>query len=165
VGILNAAVWCGSSVFLAIGLPAVFSPEMKKLLTAPGTGFAAEAVMGRFFALQYWCGAMALVHLLAEWLYSGRPARRLNVALALGMLAVALAGGLWAQPKMRELHALKYFGKTAEQQTQAGRSFALWHAAAQSANLLIIGGSILYLWCVSGPPETPRFGNFNKIRG
>jgi hypothetical protein len=165
VGILNAAVWCGSAIFLTIGLPAVFSPEMKKLLTAPGAGFAAEAVVARFFALQYWCGAIALAHLLAEWLYSGRPARRLNLALALGMLTVALAGGLWAQPKMQALHALKYFGKTTEQQTQAAKSFALWHGASESANLLVIGGLILYLWCVSRTPESPRFGNLSKIRG
>jgi hypothetical protein len=165
VGILNAAVWCGSAIFLTIGLPAVFSPEMKKLLTPAGVGFAAEAVVARFFLLQYWCGAIALAHLLAEWLYSGRPVRRLNLALVLAMLTVALAGGLWAQPKMREWHATKYFGKTIELQTQAARSFALWHAASESANLLVIAGLILYLWRVSVPPASPRFGNFGKIRG
>jgi len=165
VGILNAAVWCGSAIFLTIGLPAVFSPELKKLLTAPGVGFAAEAVVARFFLLQYWCGAIALAHLLAEWLYGGRPVRRLNLALVLAMWMVALAGGLWAQPKMREWHAIKYFGKTIELQTQAGQSFALWHAASESANLLVIGGLILYLWRVSLPPASPRFGGLGKIRG
>jgi len=165
VGILNAAVWCGSAIFLTIGLPAIFSPDLKKLLTAPGVGFAAEAVVARFFLVQYWCGGIALAHLVAEWLYSGRPVRRLNLALVLGMLTLALAGGMWAQPKMRMWHAVKYFGKTAEQQMQAGRDFALWHAASETANLLVIGGLILYLWRVSGPGETPRFGCFAKIRG
>ena len=92
VGILNAAVWCGSAVFVAIGLPALFTEEMKRRLTAPGVGFAAEAVVARFFAVQICCGTIALAHLAAEWLYAGRPGRRLNVALAAGMLAVALAG-------------------------------------------------------------------------
>jgi len=165
VGILNAAVWCGSAIFLTIGLPAVFSPELKKLLTAPGVGFAAEAVVARFFLLQYWCGAIALAHLLAEWLYGGRPVRRLNLALVLAMLTVALAGGLWAQPKMRAWHATKYFGKTTELQNQAAQAFARWHAASESANLLVIGGLILYLWRVSVPPASPRFVNFGKIRG
>jgi Domain of unknown function (DUF4149) len=165
VGILNAAVWCGSAIFLTIGLPAVFSPELKKLLTPAGVGFAAEAVVARFFLLQYWCGAIALAHLFAEWLYGGRPMRRLNLALVLAMLAVALLGGLWAQPKMRDWHATKYFGKTVELQTQASQNFALWHAVSESANLLVIGGLILYLWRVSVPPAGPRFGSLGKIRG
>jgi hypothetical protein len=165
VGILNAAVWCGSAIFLTLGLPAVFSPELKTLLTVPGVGFAAEAVVARFFVLQYWCGAIALAHLLAEWIYGGRQVRRLNLALVLGLLALALAGGLWAQPKMRTLHEVKYFGKKPEQQAQAAKAFALWHGAAESVNLLVIGGLIVYLWRVSGPPESPRFGGFSKIRG
>jgi len=165
VGIMNAALWCGSAIFLAIGLPAIFSPELKRLLQPPGVGFAAEALMARFFLLQYWCGAVALAHLLAEWLYCGRTARRLNLALVLGLLAAALAGGLWAQPKMRTLHAIKYFGKTTELQMQAGQAFARWHAASETVNLLVIGGLILYLWRVSGPSESPRFGGFSKIRG
>ena len=165
MGILNAAVWCGSAVFLTIGLPAVFSPEMKKLLSAPGVGYAAEAVVARFFLLQYWCGAIALAHLLAEWVYCGRPARRLNLALVLIMLAVALAGGLWAQPKMKAWHTVKYFGATKELQTQAGQSFARWHAASETANLLVIVGLVLYLWRVSLSAESPRFGGLSKIRG
>jgi hypothetical protein len=165
VGILNAAVWCGSAIFLTIGLPAVFSPALKTLLTPPGVGFAAEAVVARFFMLQYWCGAIALAHLLAEWVYGGRPVRRVNLALVLGLLALALAGGLWAQPKMNALHEVKYFGKKAEQQAEASKAFSQWHAAAESVNLLVIGGLIIYLWRVSGPPESPRFGGFSKIRG
>jgi hypothetical protein len=165
VGILNAAVWCGSAIFLTIGLPAVFSPELKKLLTPSGVGFAAEAIVARFFLLQYWCGAIALAHLWAEWLYCGRPVRRLNLTLVLAMLTAALAGGLWAQPKMVAWHAAKYFGKTAALQTQAGQAFALWHAASESVNLLVIGGLILYLWRVSVPPANTRFGSSGKIRG
>jgi Domain of unknown function (DUF4149) len=165
VGILNAAIWCGSAIFLTIGLPAVFSPEMKKLLTPAGVGFAAEALVARFFLVQYCCGVIALLHLWAEWLYAGRPVRRLNLTLVLAMLAVALAGGLWLQPKMRDWHAAKYFGKTAQIQTQAGQSFALWHGASESANLLVIAGLIIYLWRVSLPSAGPRFGSLGKIRG
>src|SRR5208282_902701 len=109
---LNAAVWCGSSIFLVIGLPALFSPELKRLLTSAGVGFAAEAIVGRYFILQYWCGGIALAHLLAEWFYCGRPLWRLNLGLLLVILSLGLAGGLLAQPKMRALHVTKYFGKT-----------------------------------------------------
>jgi uncharacterized protein DUF4149 len=165
VGILNAAVWCGSAIFLTLGLPALFSPRLKELLTAPGVGFAAEAVVARFFILQYWCGGVALAHLLAEWFYGGRPVRRRYLALLLGLLALALAGGLWLQPKMQIWHADKYFGKTKELQTRAGESFARWHAASETANLLVIAGLIFYLWRVSLPPDGPRFSGLTKIRG
>lgn len=165
VGILNAAVWCGSAVFLVVALPGIFSAELKTLLTPERVGFAAEAVVARFFFLQYWCGGIALAHLLGEWLYAGRRVRRLNLALVLAMLALALAGGLWAQPKMDKLHLVKYFGTVPEQRAQAGKSFALWHAATESANVLVIAGLVLYLWSVSAPPESPRFVGFNKIRG
>jgi hypothetical protein len=158
-------VWCGSAIFLTLGLPAVFSPELKKLLTPPGVGFAAEAVVGRFFLLQYWCGGIALAHLLAEWVYCGRPVRRVSLALVLGMLVVALVGGLWAQPKMQAWHKTKYFGATKELQIQAGESFARFHAASETANLLVIGGLILYLWRVSVAPEGPRFGGLTKNPG
>jgi hypothetical protein len=165
VGILNAAIWCGSAIFLTVGLPAVFSPELKKLLTPAGVGFAAEAVVARFFWLQYWCGGIALAHLLAEWVYCGRQLRRLNLTLVMGLLALALAGGLWAQPRMRILHEVKYFGKTAQLQDQAGKEFALWHGASETVNLFALIGLIIYLWRVSGPSESARSGGFSKIRG
>ncbi|HUD49288.1 MAG TPA: DUF4149 domain-containing protein [Candidatus Baltobacteraceae bacterium] len=165
VGILNAAVWCGSAIFLAVGLPAVFSSELKQLLTVPGVGFAAEALVARFFVVQYWCGAIGLAHLAAEWLYAGRPVRSLDLGLVTGLLVLALAGGLWVQPKMQGLHKVHYFGKTAEQRDLAGKTFAVWHGSLESVNLLVIGSLIFYLWRVSGTTEHARFGNFTKIRG
>jgi hypothetical protein len=165
VGILNAAVWCGSAIFLVVALPSMFSPELKQLLTAPGVGFAAETLVARFFVVQYWCGAIGLAHLAAEYLYAARPARPLVLGLVLGLLAVAMIGGLWLQPKMQVLHKLHYFGKTAEQRDEAGKTFALWHGASESVNLLVIAGLIIYLWRVSKPDDQPVSGIFSKIRG
>jgi len=165
VGLLNAAVWCGSAIFLVVGLPALFSPELKRLLTPAGVGFAAQAIVARYFVLQYWCGGIALVHLLAEWLYCGRPLWRLNLGLLVVILSLGLAGGVWAQPKMRALHITHYFGRTTEQQMQAAKAFATWHAASEAANLLVIGGLVWYLWLVSREQEPPRLLSFSKIRG
>jgi hypothetical protein len=162
---LNAAVWCGSAIFLVIGLPALFSPELKRLLTAAGVGFAAESLVARYFIVQYWCGGIALAHLLAEWLYCGRPLWRLNLGLLVVILSLGLAGGLYAQPKMRDLHRTRYFGRTSEQQMQAAKAFAAWHTASEAANLLVIGCLVWYLWQVSREQEPPRLLSFSKIRG
>ena len=165
MGLLNAAVWCGSAIFLVVGLPALFSPELKRLLTPAGVGFAAQAIVARYFVLQYWCGGIALVHLLAEWLYCGRPLWRLNLGLLVVILSLGLAGGVWAQPKMRALHITHYFGRTTEQQMQAAKAFATWHAASEAANLLVIGGLVWYLWLAGREQEPPRLLSFSKIRG
>jgi hypothetical protein len=153
VGILNAAVWCGSAIFLVFGLPAVFSPELKKLLTDPGVGFAAEAIVARFFVVQYWCGVIGMAHLAVEWLYAGRPARPVDVGLVTGLLAAALIGGFWLQPRMNALHKVHYFGQTAALRAEAGKTFGAWHGTAESVNLLVIAGLIIYLWRVSAPVD------------
>jgi hypothetical protein len=165
VGILNAAVWCGSAIFLTIGLPAIFTQDLIKPLTAAGVGLVAEAVVARFFIVQYCCGTIGLAHLAAEWLYAGRSPWRWSLGLLIALLALALAGGFVAQPKMRSLHHDKYFGLTAARQAQAAREFALWHGASEALNVLVIAGLIVYLWRVSAPTEHPRFVNFGKIRG
>jgi hypothetical protein len=165
VGILNAAVWCGSAIFMVAGLPAIFSAKLKELLTVPGTGFAAEALVARFFQVQYVCGMIALAHLAAEWLYAGRPARRLNLGLVMGLLWVGIIGGVWLQPKMTELHRIKYFGRTSQEREQAGKTFGMWHGISEGVNLLVIAGLVVYLWRVSNPDDPLRFANFNKIRG
>jgi hypothetical protein len=164
VGLLNAAVWCGSAIFLVIGLPGLFSPDLARLLPPAYVGFAAEAVISRYFTVQYCCAGIALLHLLGEWLYSGRRLWRLNLGLVATVLGLSLIGGLLAQPKMHALHIAKYFGRTIEQQTQAAKSFAVWHAASETANLLVIICLVWYLWLVNKEQEHPRFMNFSKIR-
>lgn len=150
---------------MALGMPALFTPQLKRLLTDAGVGFAAESVVARFFVVQYWCAGIALAQMVAEWFYNGRRLWRLNFGLALCVLALDLAGGLWAQPKMVLLHKLKYFGHTLEQQEQAARTFAAWHTTSEAVNLLVIIGLIWFLWRVSTEPEPERFVSFSKMRG
>ena len=135
------------------------------MLTPFGAGFAAETILARFFVLQYWCAGIALAHLLAEWLYCGRPLWRLNLALILVLLFLGLAAGLWAQPRMCALHVTRYYGHTPQEQTQAAKAFATWHSASEAANLLVIVGLACYLWQVSREEQAPRLLNFSKIRG
>lgn len=163
VGILNAAIWCGSAIFLIVGLPPLFSAEMKRLLGLPGVGFAAQTVLARFFILQYVCAGVAFAHLIVESLVNRHPFSRFNLALLTGLTALALAGGLGVQPKLRDLHLRMYYSTTPQQKEEAARNFRAWHGGSQIANLLVITGLILYLWKVTEARESPRFV-LSKIR-
>jgi hypothetical protein len=170
IGVLNAAVWCGASIFLLVALPAVFSEDLKHRIGTMGpvgVGWVAEAIMARYFILQYCCAAVGLIHLALEWLYCGKPLLQRNLAILLMLLGLALVGGLWLQPKLKELHGIKYFALTQAARDQADRSFKAWHGASECGNLVVIGGLLVYLWRTTRTGDQARFGNFKlgKIRG
>src|SRR5437588_1056080 len=96
-----------------------FSGEMRDVFD-PNTfpyysGAAAQVLIKRYFIVQSICAAIALLHLVAEWLYLGRPLKSFKLGLLLGLFAVALIGGVWLQPKLRTLHRSMYFAGSTEQ--------------------------------------------------
>ena len=139
---------------------------MLNLLTRGYAGAAAQVVIRRYFTLQEICGTIAVTHLIAEWLYSGRPIQRLMLGLLVGIIAMGLLGGHWLQPRLRQLHATMYAkGSTLQQKDQAGRTFRILHAVAQIPNCLVIAGLLVYLWQVTTPPSQKRFFSVNKFKG
>jgi hypothetical protein len=170
VGIANAAVWFGAAVFFTFGAgPAIFSPEVQKLFGEAWyryySGGVALAVLKRYFILQDVCGIIALLHLWAEWLYLGRKASRITLAVLVVLFTLGLLGGFWLQPKMRTLRQTIYFGATAEQKDEAARAFRHWHIISQTANLFIIIGLGVYLTRITRPPEAGRYTSlFTKFR-
>ena len=170
LGILNAALWLGAAVFLIIGLPAIFSDEFKNQIGPGGpvvVGWAAQRILARFFILQYCCGAIGLAHLTLEWLYCGKPLWQRNLGILALLLGLSLAGGFWMQPKLKDLHQIKYYGATQVARDGAARAFKVWHGASECGNIVVVGGLLIYLWRVSRSGEHARFGNLNldKIRG
>jgi len=167
---MNAAVWFGAAIFFTVGIgPAPFSQEMKDLLgpkNAPiYSGAFAQIFIARYFHLQLACGSVALLHLLAEWLYLGRTPRQFWLGLLLGLVAAGLVGGYWFQPKLKDLHSVKYGLKTPPQAREAAdRSFRAWHGISQGLNLLMLCGLAVYLWRVANPADPARFVNTAKFR-
>ena len=159
VGVANAAVWFGASIFFTFSVgPAFFSDKMIGLLTRPYAGAAAQIVIERYFLFHELCGAVALAHLVAEWLYMGKPLQRLTLWLLLGIFAFGLVGGHSLQPKLRALHRTIYGpGSTSQQIVQAKQSFKLWHAASQALNLVVLGGVAVYLWRATTPGSGYRY--------
>ena len=166
---MNAAVWLGAGVFFTFGVgPAFFTPEMKQLLGPAYPGLIAQMVMERYFALQYWCGSIAIVHLLAEWVYLGKALHRITLGAILTAFCLGLIGGVWFQPKIKRLHQVKY-GRvelyTPAQKTQAAKSLGVWHGTSMIGNYLALAALAVSFWRLANPANGPRFVPANKFRG
>jgi len=163
VGVINAAVWFGATVFLTFFVgPAFFSESMLKLFgEAAGrfyAGAAAQIVLERYFYLQLGCSILALVHLVAECVYLGRPLIRWTLSLLGALLVLAAVGGYGLQPKLRTLHWQKYDPRVSVEIRQvAERSFRRWHGVSQVLNLVALAGVTVYLLRVTRPSDASRY--------
>ena len=173
IGILNAAMWLGGSLYFTfVAGQAPFSQETRAIFgaeqnphTAYYVGAIAQVGVARFFSFQLFCGIVAFVHLSAEWLYQDRRNRK-PLALMLGvMLAVTVLGKYALQPTMRDLFRAKYaLNYTQPQRDVAARSFAIWHGVSMTVNLFMLGGLVVYLVQMSRPPEVGRFVSASQFR-
>jgi hypothetical protein len=170
IGVVNAAIWFGSAIFFTFaGGPAMFSQDMKELLGGAYpvySGAIAQVVIDRYFILHHWCGGIALVHVLAEWLYTGRPLHQVTLWVVGTAFCLGLVGGFALQPHLKKLHRTKYaVQSTPVEKETAAASFRVWHGVSSSVNLLVLGGLLYYLWQVSNPANSARFVPGNKFRG
>lgn len=162
-GVTVAAVWFGSTIFFTFFVgPAFFTKEMTDLIPKPYNGAVAELVLGRYFVLHYICGLLALAHLGAEWMYSGKEPPTVTVWLVGGVLGLSLLGGLWLQPKLKQLQRVKYadhyrLAATPQQREEAAKSFGAWHGVSSTMNLLMLAALWLYLARVIRTGEAARF--------
>jgi len=171
VGLLNAAVWLGGTVFVVVvAAPALSSPDANRLLGPANfpyfSGAMSHLVLERWFHLQIVCGLIALLQLLGQRLYSGRFHRKLTVGLAAGLFVLALLGANWTVPNLSAQHAIRYAASTTPVQREAAaRSLRNWHWLLQFSNLLTLGGLVIFGWQLDHPPDNTRFVSSVKFRG
>jgi hypothetical protein len=168
LGVMNAAVWFGAVVFFTLAVhPALAGAEMKRLFGEAYAGVVAQMIAERYFVLHYWCGVIAIVHQLAEWVYLGKPLQRFTMTVLVVVFMVNLAGGLWLQPKLKRLHYAVH-GRSElvspEVRSRAARSLKVWRGVFHVFNWLTIGGVGVFTWRVVNPPNGPRFLSANKFR-
>jgi hypothetical protein len=161
VGVLNAAVWLGAAVFYNFLVVPLFSQT--EILAALGwsySGWVAQFAMARFFELSLWCAGIALLHLVAECVYLGRPLSRFQLYLLAALLCLALMGSYWLQPYLGRLHVVRYHRQsTPLASQQAARQYAAWNGVTQFLNYLSLAGVVVYLWQVTGLNQQSRFGS------
>ncbi|MBI4658439.1 MAG: DUF4149 domain-containing protein [Verrucomicrobia bacterium] len=159
VGVINAAIWFGATFFLCIVLgPSFTSDQMLSILPPSHSGRALQIVLERDFVLQCWCGGIALVHLLVEWLYTGKPLRPWAAYLVLGLLGLALVRGFWLEPKVKRLHLDVYGMRSTPQQREHARvPLKVWGDVAGIMRVLLACGLLAHLLQVSSTESSSRF--------
>jgi hypothetical protein len=149
--------------------PAFHSEAMAGLLGAKSypyfSGAIEQILAASLFHLQIACGVVALLHALAEWLYSGKSPQKSWLALLITVLAISVFAGGWLEPKLAMLHNVRYGGNAGvAQRENAARAFSAWQNADRLANMLVIAGVAVYLWRVANRPDPTRFVSAAKFR-
>ena len=174
IGVSNAAIWLGAVFFCLLEVrPSLFSPEMETLLGAGNSSFfpylsgaVAQIVWTRCCEFQIVCAGIAWLHALAEWLYLGRPSRRFSFGLLAVLLALAIFGAAWVQPRVKAtLRAARHPTVQVAEREAAAKSLRAWQSSSDVLDLAAIGGLLVYLWRVANPKDAARFVSSVKFRG
>ena len=94
MGLFNAAVWVGGSVFFSfLAAPVFFTAEVTAFAPKPANGLIAQAVLGRYFMLHIICGMIDSLLLLIWWLYNGCRFPNRSFAVRSVLLCLLRFGG------------------------------------------------------------------------
>src|SRR4029077_2783900 len=122
--------------------PAASSGEMRDLLGTNNFPFfsvaIAQVLEARYFHWHLACSFVALLHLVAEWLYFGKYPQKLSLALLLGLCLLGVTQNFWLQPRLRGLHQLEH--SRPHQRETVSRAFQAAAAVSTTVNALMLGG-------------------------
>lgn len=169
-GLVVASIWLGGTVLFVLAMDPLFGrAEVLRLLGPLYAGEIGLQSLQRFHVFQLFCAALALIHTLTEWLYSGRPLESRLLALLLVLFMAAVAGRVWLVPKCREFNIQAHLGPNQQvlrepqtpQQRQAAHSLAVWQGVGVVFNVITLAGVALYFLHASnsgngGPRLFPR---------
>jgi hypothetical protein len=169
LGLLNVAVWLGATVFAAFVVgPAGTSEEMREVLGPRNFPYFSFTIGHLFvthgYGLQFGCGLVAILHLLASWLYLGKSPRRLWLGLLIALITLNFLGAGLVEPRLRALHLLQFTRSEPRTVAVIRKQFNTWHAVSKVVNVLMVGGLGVYLWRVANPPDSTRFVSATKFR-
>lgn len=162
LGLFNAAVWFGTIGFqLFISGPVMSSVAIRQLLGPKSFPYFSAAIRqvlsNRCYTWFLICSLIALLHIGAEWLYSGKNPKRGGLIL---VFALFLCGELQSriiQPKLEVLLLQQYRPGPATEAARAASASRPWRAVSITIELLLLIGLSRYLWQVANPPQQTRF--------
>lgn len=173
-GLATAAVWLGGTVLFIFALDPLFSgSHLLRLLGPLHAGETGLLAFERFQLFQVVCASFALIHVLAQWLYSGRPIDRRVLILLVVLLGLASGARLGIAPRCRVLNAQAFLGPNRQilrqaqtpAQRQAERSLAIWQGIAVVLNILSLAGVTVYFLQEASPQNGgPRLFPRAKLR-
>lgn len=165
IGIFNAAIWLGSSLFFAfIVAPTLLAAPMKASLGHFWAGYATQAVIAKLFWIHHSCATIALIATALEHLYVGKSTEKALTWVLLLVLGLGLIGGFGLQPVLKELHLKKYQSRpNSPEQIEASKAFGIWHGVSQVANLVCLAGIAFYLWKTAFPKTGQRTASIPRF--
>ena len=173
IGVMNAAIWFGSAVFVLWAAPVFFSSAVQETpLGKFWPGVMVQFVFAKFFQLQVICCVVAIAHQLAEWVYLGRNLHRWVIVLLGAFLIMILAEGMILEPKLKNWNLVRHGLNQAyaaekynqEDQIRAAELFRTWHAVSRVFSLILVIGVGLVCWKVVHAGDNSRFGGAPKFR-
>jgi hypothetical protein len=171
VGLMNAAIWLGASVFAVLGTGAATSSQAMEQLLTPAfypyfSGSIAHIFLERYWLLHLACACIALLHLGAESLYFGRVIRKKTLGLLLTLLVLGILQKTAIMPALKRSHLGAHAtNRTQIQKESALSSYRAWNGSSHVLNFVMMIALGVYLWRLANPPESPRFGSFTNYRG
>jgi hypothetical protein len=173
IGVMNAAIWFGSAVFLMAAAPVFFSaPVQATPLGKFWPGVMVQFLFERFFYVQCICSTVAIAHQLAEWVYLGRNLQRWVMILLGALLVIGLVDGMVLAPRLKELNLVKHglnekyapAQYTQAERVQATDSFKSWHRMSRILGVMATLALGVYFWKVVHPTDNSRFMSTSKFR-
>lgn len=154
LGLLNAAVWFGAGIFFTfVVAPGFFSDKMLALFGGTQSfyskayaGAANIIILERYYHFQFFCGAVAFLHIVLEWLIAGQFISKFKFWLLILICSINILNGIFLMPALKQLQVQKYDLKTTNaQRLGAESSFRILHGMSWGMNVVVLISTGIYL--------------------
>ncbi|MBI1839795.1 MAG: hypothetical protein HYR88_02955 [Verrucomicrobia bacterium] len=166
VGVMNAAVWLGASLFQLFAVSPFFGSAATRWLLGDAHALGAGLMLwDRFYTTHYLCLGVAWIQLLAEWVYLGRGIPPFHRWALTSLLVLGVLGHVELNRWVTPAHWNRYQPKaSAESRASAERTYplssAVWMTTNVALDLTVLVFSLRILMAVPGP----RFMTQGKFR-
>jgi len=167
IGIANAALWFGASLFFLICIRSVFqSEQLTQLVPHPFSEASMHVLLAKYLVLLMLCAFVAIVQHCAEQWYAGRPIFRLRLGILLTLVVITFILKWVIFPSMTQQHIRAYRPTASQQDLQEGaRAYRLWKTGFHFVHLFVVLGSFSQLWQVTRNQSSYRELGMHQFRG